>query len=62
MTRRKTAFDRYIASRARKQTEKKVRRVHYPAPYAILDIWAEKDGDPFAFPTGHPSSLPACRD
>jgi len=49
----------FIASRARKQTERKVRRVHYPAPYAILDIWAEKDGDPFAFPTGHPSSLPA---
>ena len=48
-----------IASRARKQTEEKVRRVHYPAPYAIIDMWAEKDGDPFAFPADHPSSLPA---
>src|SRR6185295_949490 len=26
--------------------------------YAIIDIWAEKDGDPFAFPAEHPSSLP----
>jgi 3-hydroxyacyl-CoA dehydrogenase/enoyl-CoA hydratase/3-hydroxybutyryl-CoA epimerase len=49
----------FIASRARTQTGKKARRVHYPAPYAIIDMWAEKDGDPFAFPAEHPSSLPA---
>ena len=46
-----------IAAQARKQTAKKARRVHYPAPYAILDIWSEHDGDPFAFPAAHPSSL-----
>ncbi|MEP6702792.1 MAG: 3-hydroxyacyl-CoA dehydrogenase NAD-binding domain-containing protein [Betaproteobacteria bacterium] len=50
---------KYIAAQARKQTQKKARRIHYPAPYAILDIWAEKDGDPFAFPADHESSLPA---
>lgn len=30
---------------------------HYPAPYAILDIWEKVDGDPFALPPSHPSSL-----
>ena len=50
---------KFIAGQARKQTAKKARRVHYPAPYAILDIWSENDGDPFAFPAGHPSSLQA---
>ena len=48
---------KFIADSARKQTEKKARRIHYPAPYAIIDIWAEHDGDPFGFPRGHPSSL-----
>ena len=48
---------RIIAAQARKQTTKKARRVHYPAPYAILDIWSEHDGDPFAFPAEHASSL-----
>ena len=48
---------RIIAAQARKQTAKKARRVHYPAPYAILDIWSEHDGDPFAFPAAHASSL-----
>ena len=28
-----------VASRARKQVAKKARREHYPAPYAILDLW-----------------------
>ncbi|TMG80576.1 MAG: crotonase, partial [Betaproteobacteria bacterium] len=28
-----------IAAQARKQVEKRARREHYPAPYAILDIW-----------------------
>lgn len=46
-----------IAAQARKQTQKKARRIHYPAPYAILDIWSEHDGNPFAFPPEHPSSL-----
>ena len=48
-----------IAKRAREQTKKKARRIHYPAPYAIIDIWAEHDGDPFGFAPDHPSSLVA---
>ena len=42
---------------ARQKTERKARRVHYPAPHAIIDIWVEHDGDPFGFPPAHPSSL-----
>ncbi|MEO8133595.1 MAG: 3-hydroxyacyl-CoA dehydrogenase NAD-binding domain-containing protein [Betaproteobacteria bacterium] len=48
---------KFIADRAAKETAKKARRIHYPAPYAILDIWSQNDGDPFAFPQEHPSSL-----
>ncbi len=36
-----------IAAQARKQVAKRVRREHYPAPYAILDAWVKYDGDPF---------------
>jgi 3-hydroxyacyl-CoA dehydrogenase/enoyl-CoA hydratase/3-hydroxybutyryl-CoA epimerase len=32
---------------ARKQVQKKARREHYPAPYAILEIWRKYDGNPF---------------
>ena len=37
-----------VASQARKQVQKKAQREHYPAPYAILDLWQKYDGDPFA--------------
>jgi len=33
---------------ARKQVAKRARRDHYPAPYAILELWQKYDGDPFA--------------
>jgi len=36
-----------IVSQARKQVAKKARREHYPAPYAILELWKKYDGDPF---------------
>lgn len=48
-----------VASRARKQVAGRARREHYPAPYAIIDIWAHFGGDALAVPTGHPSSLEA---
>lgn len=48
-----------VASRARKQVAGRARREHYPAPYAILDIWAHFGGDALAVPAGHPSSLEA---
>ena len=37
-----------VVSRARKQVERKAKREHYPAPYAILELWQKYDGDPFA--------------
>jgi 3-hydroxyacyl-CoA dehydrogenase/enoyl-CoA hydratase/3-hydroxybutyryl-CoA epimerase len=37
-----------VVSQARKQVARKARREHYPAPYAILELWRKYDGDPFA--------------
>ncbi|OGA60507.1 MAG: crotonase [Betaproteobacteria bacterium RIFCSPLOWO2_12_FULL_65_14] len=37
-----------VVANARKQVAKKARREHYPAPYAILELWRKHDGDPFA--------------
>jgi 3-hydroxyacyl-CoA dehydrogenase/enoyl-CoA hydratase/3-hydroxybutyryl-CoA epimerase len=37
-----------FVSQARKQVAKRVRKEHYPAPYAILQLWRKYDGDPFA--------------
>lgn len=39
-----------VVKQARKQVAKKARREHYPAPYAILDLWQKYDGDPFVNP------------
>jgi 3-hydroxyacyl-CoA dehydrogenase/enoyl-CoA hydratase/3-hydroxybutyryl-CoA epimerase len=36
-----------VVSQARKQVQKKARREHYPAPYAILELWKKYDGNPF---------------
>ena len=35
-----------VASMARRQLAARARREHYPAPYAILDLWQKYDGDP----------------
>ena len=37
-----------VVSQAKKQVAKKAKREHYPAPYAILELWKKYDGDPFA--------------
>src|SRR4051794_20549695 len=37
-----------VVSQARKQVRRKARPEHYPAPYAILELWRKYDGDPFA--------------
>ena len=37
-----------VASMARRQLAARARREHYPAPYAILDLWQHHGGDPFA--------------
>ena len=46
-----------IAAQARKQVAARARREHYPAPYAILDIWVKHDGDPLAAPPSDPASI-----
>lgn len=44
------SFKGIVASQARKQVAKRARRDHYPAPYAILELWQKYDGDPFVNP------------
>jgi 3-hydroxyacyl-CoA dehydrogenase/enoyl-CoA hydratase/3-hydroxybutyryl-CoA epimerase len=46
-----------IAAQARKQVQARARREHYPAPYAILDIWVKHDGDALAAPPSDPASV-----
>jgi 3-hydroxyacyl-CoA dehydrogenase/enoyl-CoA hydratase/3-hydroxybutyryl-CoA epimerase len=50
---------RLVAGRARKQLAARVRREHYPAPYAIVDIWAQYGGNALAVPADAPASLEA---
>jgi len=42
------SFRSFVVSQARKQVAKKASKAHYPAPYAILELWRKYDGDPFA--------------
>ncbi len=48
------SFKGIVVSQAKRQVAKRARREHYPAPYAILDLWQKYDGDPFINP-GDPS-------
>src|SRR4029453_8337522 len=50
---------RYIAAQAEKQVAKRARREHYPAPYAILELWVKYDGDALAAPASDPASIPS---
>ncbi|HEX6138561.1 MAG TPA: 3-hydroxyacyl-CoA dehydrogenase NAD-binding domain-containing protein [Casimicrobiaceae bacterium] len=50
---------RFIAASARKRVAKRARREHYPAPYAILDLWERFDGDALAPAPGDPASIGA---
>jgi 3-hydroxyacyl-CoA dehydrogenase / enoyl-CoA hydratase / 3-hydroxybutyryl-CoA epimerase len=50
-----------VVSKARKQVAKRARPEHYPAPYAILDLWQKHDGDPFIEPDA-PCSINALFD
>lgn len=49
----------FVASQARKQVAKRARPEHYPAPYAILDIWANYGGNALAVPADRPTSMEA---
>ncbi len=48
-----------IAAQARKQVAKRARREHYPAPYAILEVFARYDGNALAVPPSDPASIPS---
>jgi 3-hydroxyacyl-CoA dehydrogenase/enoyl-CoA hydratase/3-hydroxybutyryl-CoA epimerase len=52
----------FVAAQARKQVAKRVRREHYPAPYAILEAWVRYDGDPFAAQNDPSCSIAALFD
>ncbi len=46
-----------VAAMARTQLEKRAKREHYPAPYAILELWQKYGGDPFLPPPQDPASF-----
>jgi 3-hydroxyacyl-CoA dehydrogenase/enoyl-CoA hydratase/3-hydroxybutyryl-CoA epimerase len=50
---------RFIAAQAEKQVAKRARREHYPAPYAILELFVKYDGDALAAPASDPASIPS---
>ena len=50
---------RFIAAQAGKQVAKRARREHYPAPYAVLELWARYDGNALAAPASDPASVPS---
>jgi 3-hydroxyacyl-CoA dehydrogenase/enoyl-CoA hydratase/3-hydroxybutyryl-CoA epimerase len=46
-----------VVAMARAQLQKRAKREHYPAPYAILELWEKYGGDPFAPPPHDPASF-----
>src|SRR5260370_20585688 len=46
-----------VVSMARKQLAARASPDHYPAPYAILELWKRYDGDPFAPRPEDPASI-----
>jgi 3-hydroxyacyl-CoA dehydrogenase/enoyl-CoA hydratase/3-hydroxybutyryl-CoA epimerase len=50
---------KFIAAQAEKQVRKRARREHYPAPYAILELWVKHDGNALAAPPSDPASVPS---
>ena len=47
----------FVASQAAKQVAKRARRDHYPAPYAIIELWRDFGGDVRNVPPEHPASM-----
>lgn len=46
-----------VASMSRKKVAEKARQDHYPAPYAIIDLWKDFGGDVRNVPVEHPASM-----
>jgi 3-hydroxyacyl-CoA dehydrogenase/enoyl-CoA hydratase/3-hydroxybutyryl-CoA epimerase len=49
----------FVAAQAKKQVAQRARREHYPAPYAIIDMWENYGGNALAVPADKPTSLDA---
>ncbi|HEX8987070.1 MAG TPA: 3-hydroxyacyl-CoA dehydrogenase NAD-binding domain-containing protein [Rhodocyclaceae bacterium] len=49
----------FVASQAKKQVAKRARQEHYPAPYAIIDMWQNHGGNGLEVPAGSATSLEA---
>ena len=47
----------FVARASLKQVAKRARKDHYPAPYAIVDLWQNFGGDPRNVPHEHPYSI-----
>jgi len=47
----------FIASASLKQVAKRARKDQYPAPYAIIELWQNYEGDPRKMPQDHPYSI-----
>ena len=47
----------FVARASLKQVAKKARKDHYPAPYAIIDLWLNYGGDPRKVPQDQPYSI-----
>ena len=45
-----------VAKMSEKKVAEKARRDHYPAPYAIIDLWKDFEGDVRKVPRDHPAS------
>jgi 3-hydroxyacyl-CoA dehydrogenase / enoyl-CoA hydratase / 3-hydroxybutyryl-CoA epimerase len=46
-----------VARLSAKKVAQKVSRAHYPAPYAIIDLWKDFGGDVRRVPPAHPASM-----
>ncbi len=47
----------WVANKSREKVAQRARKDHYPAPYAIIDLWEKFGGDPRAVPVGDPISI-----
>ncbi|MEO8101572.1 MAG: 3-hydroxyacyl-CoA dehydrogenase NAD-binding domain-containing protein [Betaproteobacteria bacterium] len=47
----------FVAAASLKQVAKRARKEHYPAPYAIVELWQNYEGDPRKMPQDHPYSI-----
>ena len=48
---------RFIGHKARQQVARRASREHYPAPYAIIELWQRYDGNALAAAPGDPAAI-----